>query len=198
VEEKMARKRFQRGTVYLSGKRNPAWVGRWREDVIEDGKVRRVCRTQVLGYKRDIPTKKLALRELESRLSQINSVHYRPMRAATFGEFVEKWKREILPTMKPSTQSAIRSQLRRQLSYLNAFSLRDFQLPVVQTYVSSLTCSPKTTRNLVMTLRSIWGTARKQGYVQHDPFDGLVLPRLVKPEQPFFTEDEMVRIIEAA
>lgn len=49
-----------------------------------------------------------------------------------------------------------------------------------------------------MTFRSIWRAATKQGYVSHDPFDGLVLPRLNTPEQRFFTVDEMARIIDAA
>ena len=44
----------------------------------------------------------------------------------------------------------------------------------------------------------MWGTAKKQGYVTHDPFDGLVLPPLVKLEQRFFTTEEMARIIDAA
>jgi integrase len=163
-----------------------------------EGNVRRVCRTQVLGYKRDIPTKKLALRELEARLAHINSPSYRPMRAATFGEFVARWEREILPTMKPSTQSTVRSQLRNRLSTFAGFALRDLQLSTIQSVVSAWKDSPKTVRNLVMTLRSIWGTARKQGYVSHDPLSDLVLPRLVKPKQRFFTEMEMLAIITQA
>ena len=36
----MARRRYQRGRVFLRGKRNPVWVRRWREDVIQqDGSV---------------------------------------------------------------------------------------------------------------------------------------------------------------
>jgi len=31
----MARRRYQRGSVFLRGKRHPAWFGRWREDVID-------------------------------------------------------------------------------------------------------------------------------------------------------------------
>jgi hypothetical protein len=46
-------------------------VGRWREDVIEpSGKRVRIRKTEVLGTKQDLPTKKLALRELGLRLAR--------------------------------------------------------------------------------------------------------------------------------
>ena len=38
-------------------------------------------------------------------------------------------------------------------------------------------CNAKTIRNLVATLRMLWNSARAWGYVAHDPFDGLVLPK---------------------
>jgi hypothetical protein len=41
------------------------WVGRWREDVIEDGRLKRVQKKEILGSKIDYPTKKLALRAQE-------------------------------------------------------------------------------------------------------------------------------------
>jgi integrase len=105
---------------------------------------------------------------------------------------------EILPTFKLSNQPPVRSQLRKHLCFFNNFALREINLALVQSFVASRTCKPKTTENLVDTLRSIWGTARKQGYVSHDVFDGLVLPTVVKPEERFYTEDEMVRIIYGA
>ncbi|MGA9352666.1 MAG: hypothetical protein WBV46_03175, partial [Terriglobales bacterium] len=61
--EKMARRRFQRGSVQLRGKRKSKWVGRWREDVINsEGQLVRINRKEVLGTKSDFPTKKLAMR----------------------------------------------------------------------------------------------------------------------------------------
>src|SRR6266568_5255099 len=76
--EKMARRRFQRGSVLLRGKRKQKWVGRWREDVInKQGKLVRVNRKEVLGTKSDFPTKKFALRELELRIAPINRASYR-------------------------------------------------------------------------------------------------------------------------
>lgn len=73
----LARRRYQKGRVFLRGIKNPVWVGRWREDVIEDGRIRRPERSEVLGSKSDIPTKRLALRELEKRLTVVNDPRYR-------------------------------------------------------------------------------------------------------------------------
>ena len=50
------------------------WVGRWREDVIENGRVRRPYRSEVLGSKSDFPTKGLARRELEKRLTVVITI----------------------------------------------------------------------------------------------------------------------------
>jgi hypothetical protein len=57
----MARKRYQKGSVFLSGKNQDKWIGRYREDVVGmDGKVRRLRRDTVLGSKRELPTKRFA------------------------------------------------------------------------------------------------------------------------------------------
>ena len=89
----MARKRYQHGRVFLKGKKEEKWVGRYREDVVEiTGTTRRVRRSVILGTKRELPTKRLAERRLATILARINCLDYRPGRAATFGEFIERWK----------------------------------------------------------------------------------------------------------
>jgi hypothetical protein len=61
--------------------------------------------------KRELPTKRLAERRLATILARINCLDYRPGRAATFGEFIERWKTEVLTTQKPSSARAVRSHL---------------------------------------------------------------------------------------
>ena len=114
--EKMARRRFQHGSVALRGKRARVWVGRWREDVINpEGRLVRINRKEVLGTTADFPTKKLALRELGLRIAPINGIHYRALRTATFAEFAELWKNTALTQNKQSTQLAVRSQIKKWL-----------------------------------------------------------------------------------
>lgn len=47
----------------------------------------------------------------------------------------------------------------------------------MQAFVSNCRCNSKTIRNLIATLRMMWNSARAWGYVAHNPFDALVLPK---------------------
>ena len=196
----LARRRFQRGSLELEGKRNPKWVAQWREDELRPGMVKpyRVHRKRIIGTKHEFPTRRLAQRELERVLAEVNNPQYRPAVSITFAEYAEQWKAKVLPQLKPSTQSTTKSQLKHQLAYFDGLNLRDIQPAVVQTFVTTCKASPKTIRNAVMTLRSMWSTAKAWGYVTHDPFDGLRLPLLEKQEQPYFTARQMRRIIRRA
>ncbi len=187
----LARRRFQKGSLKLRGKRNPKWVAQWREDELRPGMATpyRVRRKRIIGTKAEFPTRRLAQRELERVLAEVNNPQYRPAVSIAFAEFAEQWRTRVLPQLKPSTQSTTRSQLKNQLTYFDSFNLRDIQPAVMQTFVTTCKVSPKTTRNAVMTLRSMWSTAKAWGYVTHDPFDGLRLPLLEKQEQPFFNRE---------
>lgn len=200
----MARRRWQQGTVQLRrGVRSIVWVGRWREDVIAaDGCVKRRCCKEVLGTRRELPTRKLALRELAKRLVPINSSDYRPLRNETFAEFVDWWTVHILATYKQSSQSSITSQMRTALlPFFGKAMLREIQYSTVQSFVTALqrkAAAPKTIKNYVLTLRMIWKTAKARACVNHNPFDGLILPRISKQRRSSFTAEEIRRILGAA
>jgi integrase len=196
----LARRRYQRGSLYLRGDR---WYGRWREDVLLDsGRIQRVARKEVIGTKQEYPTKRLAQRALDQRLSVVNSPTYRARPTATFAEFVERWQNTVLSQHKPSTRLAITSQLKRRLvPAFGKFPLRDLDVQAFQAQVSGWSeegVSPKTIRNLVATLRMMWNSARAWGYVTGDPFEGLVLPKPRRAEARYFSADELQHILEAA
>ncbi len=198
----MARRRYQKGSLLpKSGlPKNGLWVGRWREDVIQpDGTIERPYQWEVLGTVQDYPTRKLALRALQARLSTINSLTYRARPTATFGDFAKRWDATVLSQHKRSTQSSTRSQLRRWLlPQLGSVALKDLDSQRLQAFVSNCRCNPKTIRNLVATLRMMWNSARAWGYVTHDPFDGLVLPKRGLVQTVTFSLDEIKRILDSA
>jgi integrase len=201
MENNMARRRYQRGSVFLRGKRDLVWVGRWREDVINQaGQVERVHRKEVLGSKRDFPTKKLALRELESRLSPINSTGYRALRTPTFSQFAKEWQANVLSTKKQSTQATIVSQLAVSLlPFFGHNAMKDITARAIQSFLHSQSHkAPKTVRNYVTTLRMMWHQAKAWNYVNHNPFEGVVLPRPTRVKRRFFSEEEVKLIINAA
>lgn len=201
MEDNMARRRYQRGSVFLRGKREQVWVGRWREDIIDQsGQCLRMQRKEVLGTKRDFPTRKLALRELETRLLPINSLNYRVLRRATFGQFAEEWKTKVLTNHKPATQSAIRSQLKTAIVFhLGQFEMKDITARTIQSFIHACEGkAPKTIKNYILTLHMMWKQAKAWAYVNHDPFEGLVLPRITRQRRFFFTLEEVKTIINAA
>jgi integrase len=63
------------------------------------------------------------------------------------------------------------------LPKLGTCALKDLDGQQLQAFVSGCNCNAKTTRNLIATLRMMWNSARAWGYVAHDPFAGLVLPK---------------------
>jgi hypothetical protein len=99
----MARRRYQKGSL-VPNKGLPAnglWVGRWREDVMQpDGTITRPYKWEILGTIQDYPTRKLALRALEARLSTINSPTYRARPTSTFAEFASRWEATVLSQHK--------------------------------------------------------------------------------------------------
>lgn len=196
----MARRRFQRGSLILRGTKEKKWVAKWREDVIEpSGRVRRVQRREVIGTKEDYPTRKLAQRALDQRLSDVNSLTYRARPTATFREFGTKWENTVLTQHKPSTQTADRSRIRTHL--LPAFgdvAMKDISGEMLQSFIARLKISPKSVRNVIALFREMWHSAQAWGYVQHDPFFGITLPTRGLVEERFLSLDEMKRIIEAA
>jgi integrase len=196
----MARRRFQRGSLILRGKKQKKWVAKWREDEIEpSGCVRRVQRREVIGPKEEYPTKKLAQRALDQRLSDVNSLTYRARPTATFREFATKWQNTVLTQHKPSTQNADKSRIRTHLlPVFGAVRLKDITAEMVQSFVAKRKVGPKSVRNLIALMREMWHSAQAWGYVQHDPFFGIALPQRGLMQQRFFSLDEMKRIIEAA
>ncbi len=205
-ENSMARKRYQRGGVFLKGKLKEKWVGRFREDVVAlDGKVSRVRRTVILGSKRELPTKRLAERQMDTILARINGLDYRPGRAATFSEFIDRWKTEVLTTQKPSSARAVRSHLRCYIiPEIGKLRLDQFGVESQQRFITRMpgratnkAVSRKTVLNVLATISTILTSARDWGYTcEQINVKKLRLPqRGATYEAPHFTIDQVQKIL---
>jgi len=201
----MARKRYQQGSVYLVGKSKDKWVGRYREDVIGiNGHTRRVRREVILGSKRELPTKRLAQRRMDTVLARINGLDYRPGRVATFGEFLERWKLEVLTKQQPSSARSVKSHLNCYiLPQLDKLRLEQFGVENQQTFLTRVFekgVSRKTLLNVLGTLSSILSTARNWGYncEQIDVSKLHLPPRSVRYEGRHFTLDQLQKILSIA
>jgi integrase len=200
----MARKRYQKGFVYLDGDK---WKGRYREDLITGEGTKRIRREVILGSKREM-TKPLAERRMEVVLAGINGLDYRPGRVATIAEFIEGWKAQMLTTQKPSSARAVRSHLKCYiLPELGKVRLDQLGVENQQTFITRMperatkkTVSRKTVVNVLGTLSTILTTARNWGYnCEQINLDKLRLPaRGMKYEAPSFTPDQLHRILAIA
>jgi len=196
----MARKRYQRGYVYLDGDK---WKGRYREDLITEQGTKRVRREVILGSKKEM-TKPLAERRMEIVLARINGLDYRPGRVATFAEFLERWKSEVLTKQQPSSARSVKSHLKCYIvPQLGKLRLEQFGVENQQTFVSRVFengVSRKTLLNVLGTLSSILSTARDWGYnCEHIELTKLRLPpRSARHEGRHFTLEQLNKILSIA
>lgn len=200
----MARRRYQTGSVFVRGKKNPVYVGRFRDDVVgSDGRVRRRNRTVVLGTVVELNTLKNARRALEPFLANVNSVGYRPSKFSILDDFIDSWECRVLPNHKRSSIKSEQSHLRTYIRpWLGKMRLEDITTEVQQTFVTRLSqcVSRKTIKNVLTTLSSILSTAKAWGYCSQTlTWSHLRLP----PEEErkplrFFTAQEIQNILALA
>jgi integrase len=203
--ENVARRRFQNGSVK---RRGHVWIGRYLEDVEENGVISRKHRTVTLSRIRGSDgrtvTEHQARRLFQPHLDRINSSTYqklKPKKTILFSDFSTKWKALILSQKKPSTQLTIRGHLDNYLlPVLGDTEVRAIQTENVQSILSNLRAriSPKTIRNIKATVSMMWRIARAWGYTEEDVSIGLDLPQVTRPKQPFFTGSQMGRIVKVA
>jgi len=197
----LARRRYQKGHLYLRGKREKVWVGRWVEDELQsDGNVVRRHKSEVLGTLKQLPTKRLAQRELDARVSVVNSPTYRARPTATFQELADRWKLLVMPNHEDSTQRSEKSDIKAWADAIGDVLVKDIDCELVQGVVTGWkkSRSVKTIRNRVATFRLIWDKAKAWRYVAHTAYEGLDLPDYVREEQPSFTAEDVKRIIAAS
>src|SRR5882762_1642106 len=203
--ENVARRRFQSGSVK---RRGDVWIGRYLEDVQENGVIRRKHRTVTLsrirGNDGKTVTEHQARRLLQPHLDRVNSAasqQLQPKKTILFSEFSKKWSALILSQKKPSTQLTIRGHLENYLEpALGNCEVRSVQTEDIQSIVSNLGArvSPKTIRNVKATVSMMWRIAKAWGYTEEDVSSGLDLPQVPRPKQPYLTATQMGRILRSA
>lgn len=190
--DSMARRRYQKGQLWLDER---TWYGRWREDVLVGGVRKRIRRQEAIGSFKDYPTKRLAQRALDDRIAHVNKVSYKPMPTAKFADFAVNWEQKVLSQYGDSTSINYRTHIWKHLvPFFGEYPMKDLNPEMVQQFVSGSAVSAKTTRNICITLRSMWTTAKAWGYVAHNLMEGVVLPD-VKRVQRFFLSQREIQLI---
>src|SRR5437016_6260982 len=162
--------RRQRGTV---GFRDGSWFIYYR------------TATGKQVYKRGFRTEAKAIESLNEILSQIYRGEYAEPKDITFVEFAEDYVKNRL-SIRGSTSASYASLVRRHLiPYFGKMRLQNIRLDVIQSFVRNFEeeLSVKTLHNVVTLLKVMLASAKgssaiKQGYIRHDPTQGLELPPL--------------------
>ncbi len=178
----MARPRWQLGWLFQRGSRTKKWIGRYREDVIdENGKRRRRTRSVVLGPVREV-SKRQAQRKLYELLAAINQGTHKPEVMITFERFVlERFEPNILPTIRLSTQRLYRSLARKHLlPFFGRMRLSEIGAADVQMFLTekSRSVAPRTVLSLRNRLSKMFSVAVRWGYVQSNPVKGAQVAEL--------------------
>lgn len=201
----MPRRRYQRGTITARGKKHRVWIGKFREDRPQaDGTTRRVQRKIVLGTVKHM-SKAEAIKAFQPHLDAVNiTAAPRPKVGRSLSNFVDEWRINTAPTLKPATARAAESHLRTHiLPALGELPLTAITTRNVQAFISQLAAkglTRKTCENVLQTLASLIRTAKAWRYIP-EVFDrsALSLPRgEEKHEERFFTASEVKRIIAAS
>lgn len=145
---------------------------------------------------------KAADKFLDAELDKVSAAHsegkkYTIPKSGKFAVFAERFVRLWLSTKKYSTQKTEGSRVKRLVRDLGNYQVKDLGPELIQEFLTSIN-HPKTARNYRATLGMMWNSAKAWGYTSCDWFEGIALPEVVQAEQPFFTLEEMRRIIARA
>jgi integrase len=206
--EAMARRRFQRGSVYLKGN---VWLGSYSEYVLDSNGVETRQRKEVrLGLMRTLDGEEMSKRDarksasklLRPYLDRVNSSlsGVPKTKKITFDAFVPIWEQQYLSLSKPSTQATMRGHAKRLKRFFGSKEMRQIEAADIQCLIAKMVAdhyNPKTVRNLWITLRLILNAALIQGYLDTQP-PKPKLPRRDKKKARRFLLEEVAKIIKAS
>jgi integrase len=194
------RRRFQKGNISVRGK-TPTRYGMYREDLLQpDGTFKRVRRRVLLGPVSSM-SERAAWKLFQPYLDRVNAATKMPPKTGkTLEQFVQEWRPSVSVNLKGSTVRSMESHLRAHiLPKLGSLPLTEITTKTVQEFVAYLSGgrSRKTVENVLMTLSSLFSTAKAWKYACADwSEEKLTMPRKgIKKETRSFTDEEMRKMI---
>src|SRR5947209_8745073 len=181
--QKLARRRYQKGSIRKRGTRNPVWELQWWTDEIQaDGSLGRKRESKVLGFLSSM-NKRQAMKVADEFLRPLNLGKITPFATIVFRDFIEKhFVPNAFPTLKTSTRRRYQSTIKTHL--LPAFGnlrLCDLQRVEIQAFVlrkMEKGLSWETADLLRNLLSKIYRCAKKWGFFAGDnPASEIDLPQ---------------------
>jgi integrase len=163
------RRRFQTGRIYVRNKRQPHWVGSYREDTtMSDGTPRRIRRTVKLGPVSTM-SKRTAKAAFQKYLDKVNVIHTPPTKSGKLlKDFVPEWLTQVAVHQAAGSMRAAQSHINTHIiPRLGDCALTDINNRTVQAFVTALATggrTRKTIENVLNTFSSILSSAKTFGY----------------------------------
>jgi integrase len=180
--QKLARKRYQNGSIRKRGTRNPVWELQWRTDEIQpDGRLGRKRESVILGFVSDM-NKRQAMKIANEHLRPLNLGKITPFSTILFRDFIEKYfVPNAFPTLKTSTRRRYQSTIKNHLlPTFGDLRLCDLQRVEIQAFVLQKMekgLSWETADLLRNLLSKIYRCAKKWGFFAGDnPASEIDLP----------------------
>lgn len=180
--QKLARRRYQKGSIRQRGTRNPVWeLQFWADEIRPDGSLGRKRDSVILGFVADM-NKRQAMKVADEHLRPMNLGKTTPFSTVLFRDFIEKqFVPNAFPILKTSTRRRYQSTIKNHL--LPAFGdlrLCDLQRVEIQAFVlrkMDKGLSWETADLLRNLLSKIYRCAKKWGYFAGDnPASEIDLP----------------------
>ncbi|MGA3167218.1 MAG: site-specific integrase [Terriglobia bacterium] len=174
----LLRRRFQTGHIFARGKRPRVWVARYKEPVLDNGKVTTVLRSKVIGPCAGM-SKSAARQTLQGWLRPLNEGLHTPVESVSFQEFYEKWEKDLLPTYRESTRQFYLSTAKRWiLPYFQDYRAADITPSDVQRFINLFSgkYSISVLKHLRATLNCLFQAAVDWHYLKQNPASTLRLP----------------------
>jgi integrase len=192
--------RHQRGSlIYVNSRRghhDDTWVARYLEDIVVDGKPKRVHRSKVLGLAREM-SKDKALSRLDEILWPLNHGDRGPTEYISFEAFHQRWEKDLLPALRDSTAGFYRQNAKYYvLPHFKGKLLRDIKPLEVQQFINGFKGKASSTlTHLRATLNKLFKTAVRWRYIDHNPADGIQLPSGKPPQRAAVYSPEQVGLL---
>jgi hypothetical protein len=194
--EKMARRRYQKPAPK---KRGEQWTLLVREDYVSNGQRNRKVKRIALGPAK--LTRADAERLRDEYLSGINNPAVGIGGACLFRDFVQTYKRDILPTLASTSRERSTSLLENHLNpAFGDLMLREITLEPLQSYFTRLQqskLSPESVDKIRDVLSAVLRTAVEYGRLLTNPAEKVRLrKRRIARRKPFLRIEQFYQLLE--
>lgn len=142
-------------------------------------------------------------REVRQKLAQavaaIDSGTYTAPSKLTVGQWLDIWQRDYLGSIKPSTVTGYKRQVKNHIRpALGAVKLTELHPHTVQGFINGLELAPSTARLVYQILHIALEKAVDLGYIPRNPSDRCELPRADRKEIHPLDDQQLAALLKAA